>query len=501
MAENGMNGHDVAVNQWKVGLMNSEGKYLTAESFGHKVNASGVALKKKQMWILEQDPADTENFIYIRSSQNFYMTADKYGEVKVDVEAENKGKDERFTVEYSSDGKWAFKNVTHRNYLSGLGDQVKCFNRTPEKNNWWSIQLYAHPQIHLRNVKRKRCANLNMDTSELECSKNTPWGSDATVLLEFDEGKYTLKSCDNRYLSCDGPLEEDASDKTKYCMEMHSGCLAFKDCNGRYLTAVGKGTMKGKNKTITKDELFTIDDSHPQCQIISHNDKSVSVKQGLDVTANQPKEEIGETEIFQMKYNKASDTWAFRASTEKYWALQDDTGTVQAKQAEPTKNCYFTIDWQDDGTVGIKGPDGKYLSNKPTGILYSTGTDLQDVNKFRILVTNLPQLVLKSEFGFVGTNPKETQYICNKTKYDMLQVTPDTDGTYTIKNKNGKSWYVGDDSMVYLDENRSTKFKFQFCGNAMMAIRAPNGCFLKGEQNGLFKATAEDISSSSLWEF
>lgn len=282
MAENGINGHRSGCMEWRVGFMNCGIKYLTAETFGFKVNASGVALKKKQIWSIEQDPA--EDYVYIRSGLGRYMTSDKYGNVT--VEAEEKGPDERFVVEYSKDGKWAFKHVTHGNYFSGLDDHVKCFDKCPGEKNWWSIQLYVHPQIHLRNVNRKRYARLNSETNELECTEITPWGADALVFLDFVEGKYALKSCDNRFLNRDGALQDDIDENALYMMEIHSGSLAFKDCEGRYLTAVGKGTMKGRNKTVSKDELFTIEDSHPQVQIVSHNGKSVSIKQGLCVISN-----------------------------------------------------------------------------------------------------------------------------------------------------------------------------------------------------------------------
>ena len=101
-----------------------------------------------------------------------------------------------------------------------------------------------------------------------------------------------------------------------------------------------------------------------------------------------------------------------------------------------TKASYFKIDWQDDGYVGIQGFDDKYLSNRPTGIIYSTGPTFEDCNKFRINIVNRPLLILKSEFGYVGTKPKENQYICNKTRYDILQVNYDVKGGfYTIKSK------------------------------------------------------------------
>ena len=275
MSENGVNGHACAVGmQWRVGLMNSSMKYLTAETFAFKVNASGTQLKKKQIWFLEQE--EKEKGVYIRSHQGCYLTLNRFGELTAGVE--EKTEVERFTVEYSPDGKWAFKNDKYQYYLSGQGTEAKCFSKTLGPEEWWSIQLDVHPQVCLRNVKRKRYAHLHGD--ELECRKDIPWGSDALITLEFEEGKYCLKSSDGRNLRRDGCLQDTNDANTQFTMEIHDGSLAFKDCSGQYLTAVSQGQMMTKNKNYSKDELFTIEDSHPQVKIKSHTGKYVSVKQG-----------------------------------------------------------------------------------------------------------------------------------------------------------------------------------------------------------------------------
>lgn len=469
--------------------MNSAMKYLTAETFGNKVNASGTQLKKKQIWFLEQDPK--EKYVYIRSHLGRYLTPDRFGELT--AEAEEKTENERFSVQYSPDGKWAFKHDKLSNYLGGEGTHAKCFSQTLGDKEWWSVQLDVHPQVCLRNVNRKRYAHLNGE--ELECTELVPWGADSLVTLDFIDGKYTLKSCDGRNLHREGFLQDNVDANTLFTMEIHDGSLAFKDCNGLYLTAVSKGTMKTKNKNHTKDELFTIEDSHPQVKIKSHNGKYVSVKQGVDVSANQ--DEVEDTEIFQLEYNKPSDNWAFRTCKNICWNLQAGGG-VQVKGTDPNKDGFFSIEWQDDGSVGIKGSDGKYLSNKQTGSLYSSSSELGDQQKFKIIIANRPLLVLKSEFGFIGN--KSGQYICSKAKYDMLSVESTNKDTYVIKGPDGKFVGIGEDGGA-CSEDCPTEFKFEFCGQSVMGIRAPNGRYLKGEQNGLLKAVAEDKASATLWEY
>ena len=283
MSTNGCNGVEKAELQWKVGLINNVGKYLTAESFGFKINVSGTTLKKKQTFILEQDP--NEDFVYIRSHTGRYMSADKYGNVTCETEAGERTQAEKFSVEYDKNGsgRWAFRNVVHGNYLGGTDDNFKCFSKNVTPSELWIVQLSIHPQVNLRNVNRKRYAHLMNE--ELQVTEVIPWGRDALIILHFDNGKYALKTCDNRFLNRDGTLSAELTDESRFTLEIRSGAnsgLAFKDCTGTYLTAVGStAVMKGRNKTVSKDELFTLEDSSPQVILTSlANSKKVSTRQG-----------------------------------------------------------------------------------------------------------------------------------------------------------------------------------------------------------------------------
>lgn len=275
-----MNGHKSGEGlQWRVGLVNSAKKYLTAESFGHKVNASGTTLKKKQLWTLEQDP--NEEAVYLKSHLGCYISTDKCG--KVTCEEDVKTTAEKFVVEYSKDGRWAFRNVQFGSYLGGSDDNLLCSAKTPGQGEYWTLQLDIHPQVTLRNVNRRRFATMRED--ELQCTEVIPWGVESLVVMEFREGKYALRTSDNRYVSREGKLDTEVGQNTLFTLEIKSGQnagFALKDAQGKYLTAVGAtATVKSRNSSISKDELFTLEVCHPQGYFTSLlNNKKASIKQG-----------------------------------------------------------------------------------------------------------------------------------------------------------------------------------------------------------------------------
>lgn len=67
-----------------------------------------------------------------------------------------------------------------------------------------------------------------------------------------------------------------------FTAEYHSGQLALRDRNGQYLSPIGsKAVLKTRSNTVTKDELFSLEDSLPQASFVAAlNARFVSVKQG-----------------------------------------------------------------------------------------------------------------------------------------------------------------------------------------------------------------------------
>jgi fascin 1/2 len=82
---NGSNGTTTSATDkgcWTVGLINSKFKYLSAETFGFRINANGKSLKKKQIWVLE--PSGDGESVVLRSHLNKFIAVDQFGNVTCD---------------------------------------------------------------------------------------------------------------------------------------------------------------------------------------------------------------------------------------------------------------------------------------------------------------------------------------------------------------------------------------------------------------------------------
>ena len=259
------------------GLVNPDGKYLTAESFGFKINANGLALRKKQMWSFEQEAGS--NTGYLKSPQGRYVVADKNGNIRCD--GEEKEDDAKFEIEVANDGCWGIKSH-FGHYLVGNGDLVNCPTRKLEDRAKWAVHLSLHPQVNLRSVSRKRF--IRMDDDEMHADEDVPWGSDSVLTLRFLGARYALQASNGMFLSRNGKLVEKASDDCELVLEFHDNLVAFKDKEGKYLIPYGpKGKLQAGKATLTasKDELYQMGTSHAQVRLVSHNGKNVSIKQGL----------------------------------------------------------------------------------------------------------------------------------------------------------------------------------------------------------------------------
>lgn len=486
------------VCEWRIGLINCGSKYLTAERFGFKINATGNSLRKYQIWLIEPDPHD-EDGVYLKSNMGRYLSSDKHGKVMCDSEEQHD--EAKFTIEVANDGsgRWALKNACHGYFFGGTGDNLHCFSKQVGDAELWTPHLAVHPQVNLRNVNRKRYAHLEED--ELHVNELIPWGHDALITLEFKELKYAVRSSNGKYLHRFGQLVPNIDEDCLYTLEYHGGHIALKDRDGKYLTAVGpQGNMVAKNKTVSKDEKFILEDSQPQASFTAHNGKNVSTRQGVDVSANQ--DELTGKETFQLEFDQTSRHWYIRTNQGKYWSLEAASG-IQACSESRSEKCLFEIEWREKGLVAIKSAEnGRYVTAKMAGNLCATVDSPTDKELFKFRLMNRPLLVLRGEFGFVDFKSASNEKVeCNKSTYDIIQVENGENGAYHLKGGNGKYWCVEEDSSISASGSIPVDFFISLFDDAYFSLKTKDGAYVRGEQSGIFRANGNEVEKATLWEY
>jgi len=133
--------------QWKMGLLHSRGRYLTAETFGFKINATGTALRKKQLWIVEYHPSEDDT-VYIRSHLGRYLSGDRRGNAACGSDELTDA--ERFAVECHPDGsgRWAIRNRSTGFYFGGNEERLICHEKQPGNDDWWTPHFAFPPQVN-----------------------------------------------------------------------------------------------------------------------------------------------------------------------------------------------------------------------------------------------------------------------------------------------------------------------------------------------------------------
>jgi len=478
--------------QFTFGLINSANKYLTAETFGFKIAASGNSLKKKQTWSLEQKSDGSE--VYFKSCLGRYLGADKNG--KISCDAEEPGDENAFQVESTTDGLWAIKSSKYGRYFGGSGDNLSCFQQTIEPTYLWSVHLAMHPQVNIFNERQQRFAHINDDGDELQMSKPTPWGVNFLLTLVFQDKGYAIVTSNNRFLSCDGSLEASCSEKTLYTIEFYSGKLAFKSkFNSKYLAPVGpKGRIETRKNTPGKDEYFTLIDSHPQISLLSKTkNRYVSGKQGLQLSANQ--DEVETKETFQLEIDANSEKVYLRNDQDKYWRVTGSS--IQADATSKSDNdAAFDLEWLGK-IIRLRSSNGKYVSVKASGHLVAAGNEPED---FVMGLTNRPLIVFRGEYGFVGAKGNKLEG--NRASYDIFEMKQN-EGAYTIKAPNGKYISVNDEMKLAADADEGTLFALQLCKNSRLVLKPviEGAGYVTSDHVGYITANGKDISKSTLWEY
>jgi len=493
---------------WTIGLVNSKFKYLSAEKFGYRTNANGKSLKKMQIWLLE--PAEDGKSVTLKSHMEKFLAVDQFGNVTCDQEEKDENSRFEITVCDDNSGRWAFRSITRGYFLGANGDSLQCVAKSPGAQELWHVHLAARPQVNLFSLGRKRYAHLSVpDQDEIWVEENVPWGEDTLFTLEFREeaNKYAIHTCTNQYLQKDGKLTSQVNKDCYFSCEYHGGYIALRDLEGQYLSPIGsRAVLKSRSKTANKEELFSLEDSLPQAAFVAASQnppKYVSVKQGVDLTANQ--EEISEHESFQLEFDTEAKKWYMRTTQDKYFVLQPGgNGGIQASETKRCPNALFELLWHSDGSISFVAANGKFVGTKKSGHLFANCDVIEDNARFFFYLINRPILVLKCEQGFVGyknvASGSSNVLECNKANYETLIVEREEQGKVHFKGQNGKYLRFGDGGLT-ADSETPTDFYLELRDPTHMCIKNGEGRYVMSEKNGTISLGSTDEQGATRWEY
>uniref|UniRef100_A0A4W3II28 Fascin-like n=1 Tax=Callorhinchus milii TaxID=7868 RepID=A0A4W3II28_CALMI len=380
-----------------VGLINSAQKYLTAESFNFRVNASSTIMKVKQIWTIEF-LKDNSCLVHIRSSLRRYLASDNNGKVTCDQEAPSAYSN--FVMITQADGKVSFQSDETKRYLGGAEDNITCFAQAVSESEKWVLHLAIHPNINLFSPGKKRYLRYDAASNVVRCDSELPWGPDCVMTLIFDfKGTRSLSV----------PTLWNCNPQS---LRLTTSLASFE---GRVLSSREGYVRSLKSDSPSKDELFSPDPSPGQVTIRSLlNAKYISIRSG---------EEHRWPECGQPRH---------RVSTRARERMSECMYNLLVSLAVLTDNCWFSLVYNGP-RVGIKTSDGKFVTTKSNGQLAVAPGSSGPAQEFILQLTNRPLLILQSDYGFVGFGPGTSRLDGNRCTHEASKLSCDEDGYYQFK--------------------------------------------------------------------
>ncbi|XP_067854367.1 fascin-like [Heptranchias perlo] len=479
------------------GLINSAQKYLTGEVFNYKVNATGSSLKRSQIWTIEFTREDSP-MVHIKSSFNRYIAADKDGKITCDQEAPTPNC--VFLMMLHPDGRVSFQSEPSKRYLGGNQDNITCFAQAISDSEKWVPHLVIHPSVNMFNPGRKNYLRLNDQSGRVCCDKNLPWGSDCVMTLYFDikEKKYAIRTGNGSFIACNGQIEPEVTHRTLYRLEIKNGMICLKDTYGKFLSVKDCNVKTIKTLNPSMDELFIIDPSAGQINIMSMaNGKYISCKPGPAVYSNI--NDIQDAGIFQIMMDSTTKKVCFQNISNYYLAVGAKGFIEICKILE--FHCWFQIVYNGE-KAALKTSDGRYVTVNAGGQLLVGPHIIGKQEEFILKLANRSQLILQSDFGFIGIMPGNQRLVCNRPMYEASKITLTENGFYQFKVVSvDKYWEVDEEGLITATGEVPINFTIELITSDQMILKGPNGKYIVAGSDGSFKAVGEDAKSATLFRY
>jgi len=256
--------------------------------------------------------------------------------------------------------------------------------------------------------------------------------------------------------------------------------------------------LKDSRKVANRDDVWMLEDSHPQIKIKTSKGRRVSIRGGIEVASFFGDAE--DPEIFQME-PVDDEIWNIKTVNATYFTMKED-GKIMSNHSVSKLNPLdfneaFLVEWHGP-KIAIKALNGKYVTVLPNGALKAESDTMTEECMYIYEIVNRPKLVLRGEQGFMGVMPSGAVE-CNKSFPEIFNMHV-TAGMCKISNAAGRFWKIAEDGRLEANADEPSLFTMELHRGSMLSLKFGDK-YLQGTRAGLVFATGTTRDVSTLWEY
>ncbi|XP_041112246.1 fascin-3-like [Polyodon spathula] len=491
---------DSNTNTLKVGIVSTLGKYLTSEYYANCVTAAGCEMRTNQIWDVEiQSFRGSQVVVALKGSRGLRLVVDLDGSVSCGAsctEPQN-----LFLLTFQPNGKWSFKSLATGTHLEADGEDVICVSENVRDEHLWTPCIAIHSHVVFFNIRSHLYLQADPEEDQVWAGATYPFNERCgfVMLFDKDKGKYHLRTSDGLYVSSVKKLVSKPSEKTALTFHLRPGYLAsfFDDCGSRLFPHGRSGALLPGNIHINKDEWFVIKRNPCLITLKALNKNYATVTCGVEVYANRNKPDSHS--LFELEVNPRTELVKIQTPKGRYLTLRGSNSVIADGDGDES-NSLFEVEWRY-GKVCFQASNGMYLTVKPIGLITASSPEVGPNEQFVVQLANRPFLMMRGKYGYVGKSIHHAVLQCNLPEPEQISLIPCKHGFYHFKGSNGNFWTMTENDTFKADGNVVLNFCIEIRGINLLAILAPNGCYLRGENSGVLSATGQTIDEDCLWEF
>ncbi|KAM6436367.1 fascin-3 isoform 1-T2 [Liasis olivaceus] len=482
----------------QIGLVDWTGGYLTGECYGDGVSLLGSSLGKKQTWKLRVTTEQgKQSVVALIGHQGQHLLVEADGTVRCGQPVTDK--QNQFLLEVHPSGAWTLQQLESKKFLESDGEDVFCVSLGLTAHHLWMPQLAEHVHVVLFNPSSQLYARTDPELNRVWVDAPVPYLEECSFLLRFRKGACHLETSNQKFVSRAEKLAKMPSTETAFHLNLKPGCLAFlTDMEGHVLYPQGRrGLLCLGDHPVENEEWFVIKRCPQWVSLKTRTNRYVSIISDSEVYAGPKEASPMSTFLFEM--DPGTQMVQLRDVHHKYLAQRQFENVMAngyAKEAETR----FQVLWHY-GRIFLKAPGGRYLGTLPVGLVAARAMHPGPNEEFVLRFANRSFLVLRGRYGYVGSSTCQEMLQCNLLEPDPVEILPCKHGIYHLQSRGKSFWSLTPERTFSPWGKFALNFYLEIQGNNLLAIIAPNGYYLRGDQEGCLVADGEEVTRDCLWEF